>query len=368
MSRAAQISVEGTSVQRSPAGGAPVRLAVLGAGTIGRRHIGHIQAQDCCTLLAVVDPSPEAEQFADRLGARWYPSLDALLAAGQPPRMPDGIIVATPNRMHVAQGLQCLEAGIPVLVEKPLADDVADATSLVEAAERAGVALLTGHHRRHNPLVHAARQSIDDGCIGTVVAVHASCWFYKPAAYFEPAWRRQAGAGPVLTNLIHDVDLLRYLCGEVVSVQAMDSNAQRGHAVEETAVALLRFASGALGTMTVSDTIVSPWSWEFTSGENPAYTRTDESCLMVGGTRGSLTIPHLDLWRHTTKPDWWEPLARERRPADADDPLAVQIRNFCGVIRGTEQPKVSGREGLATLKVIAAINRAAETGGLVDVG
>ena len=165
------------------------------------------------------------------------------------------------------------------------------AARLVEAAEAAGVALLTGHHRRHNPLMRQAKEAIDSGRLGQIVAVHGICWFYKPDDYFDAEWRRKKGAGPVFLNLIHDVDNLRYLCGDVVAVQAQETNALRGNEVEDAAVILLRFASGVLGTVNVSDEIVSPWSWELTSGENPAYTHTAESCYQIGGTRGSLTDP-----------------------------------------------------------------------------
>ena len=161
------------------------------------------------------------------------------------------------------------------------------------------------------------------------------------------------------------MDLLRYLCGEVVAVQAAQSNALRGHAVEETAVIILHFASGALGTVTVSDAIQSPWSWEFTSGENPAYTHTQETCYMIGGTRGSLAIPQLDVWSHPHQPSWWSPLERERLEVTLEDPLGLQIANFCGVIRGIAAPLVTGREGLNTLKVIEAVKQAASSGALV---
>ena len=341
----------------------PAQLVVMGAGLIGRRHIDHVLDQDCASLLAVVDPAPSAEALAAQSGAAWYPSLAALLAVSRP----DGVIIATPNQMHVEHGLACIKAGIPVLVEKPIADDVDAAARLVQTAERLGVALLVGHHRRHNPLMQQARKAIDDGRLGTLVAVHAACWFYKPDDYFDVAWRREKGAGPVFINLIHDVDLLRYLCGEVVSVQAMDSNAQRGHAVEDAAAILLRFESGVLGTITVSDTIVSPWSWEFTSGENPAYSHTPESCYMIGGTRGSLSAPYLDLWHNEAAPSWWAPIVRERLPVAAADPLGLQVQNFCAVIRGTAEPVVSGREGLGTLQVIAAVKEAAATGRMVEI-
>ena len=338
-------------------------LAVLGAGLIGKRHIEHIRQLDCAELAAVVDPSDPARALAAEIGVRWYPSFAAML----PHERPEGVIIATPNQLHVGAGLEVVEAGIPLLVEKPLADSVAEATLLVDAAERAGVPLLTGHHRRHNPLMQAARQAIQDGRLGRVVSVHAQFWLYKPDAYFDVPWRREPGAGPVLLNLVHDIDLLRFLCGDVAEVQAMASNAQRGHPVEETAVILLRFTNGVLGTANVSDTIVAPWSWEFTTGENPAYTHTQEVCYLIGGTRGSLSVPSLDLWRNPAEPSWWEPIERQRLPVAQQDPLALQVRNLCAVVRGTASPVVSGREGLETLRVIEAVKRSAATGQAVPV-
>lgn len=344
-------------------GANPVRLAVLGAGLIGSRHIEHVLNEPCSELVAIVDPLPVGKTLAEKKGVRWYPDFAAIPPADRP----EGAIIATPNRMHVANGLECIAAGVPILVEKPLADNVADATKLVEAAEKAGVPLMVGHHRRHNPLIQEAKKAINTGRLGQVISVQGTCWFYKPDDYFDITWRREKGAGPVFLNLIHDVDLLRHLCGEVVAVQAMESNARRGYAVEETAVILLRFASGALGTVNVSDTIVAPWSWECTAGENPVYPHTTESCYVIGGTRGSLTVPYLDLWHNPAKPGWWEPLERERLSFTGKDPLGLQIQNLCDVIRGQAQPVVSGREGVNALKVIAAVKEAAATGGKVNV-
>ena len=339
------------------------RIAVSGAGLIGRRHIQHIVAEPCAALACIVDPDPAARSIAEQHSVPWYPSLAAMIGAGRP----DGVILATPNQLHVEGGLECVAAGLPVLVEKPIADSVAAGTMLVEAAEAAGIPLLVGHHRRHNPLIMAAKSAIDAGRLGRIVSVHATCWFFKPDDYFAPAWRRQPGAGPILVNLIHDVDLLRHLCGEVATVQAIESSAIRGHAVEESAAIILRFRSGALATINVSDTTVAPWSWEFTSGENPAYTHTPEQSYMIGGTEAALAIPTLDLWRHDTRPDWWQPLRRERLDFTAQDPLALQIQNFCAVIARTAPPVVSGREGLATLRVIEAIKQAASTGHAIHV-
>lgn len=342
---------------------APAKIAVMGAGLIGKRHAAHVRAEPGAVLSAIIDPAPAGKAFAEEIGVAWYPGFDALPVAEKP----DGVIVATPNQLHVANGLELVAAGIPMLVEKPLADSVDSARTLVRAADAADVPLLVGHHRRHNPMIRKAREAIDAGRLGRILTLNGQFWLVKPDEYFDVDWRRQEGAGPVLINLIHDIDLFRYLCGEIVGVQALVSNTVRGNPAEETAVAILRFANGALGTVSASDTVVSPWSWELTTGENPAYPRQDQSCYQIGGTHGSLTIPALELWSHPDKRGWWEPLRRERIPFVPEDPLQAQIRHFCAVIRGEEAPLVSGREGLATLAVIEAMKRAARSGAPVEI-
>jgi len=341
-----------------------VKLAVAGAGLIGQRHIERVLEEPMAQLSAIVDPSPIGRDLAGRLGTTWFESLEALLAEDRP----DGLIVATPNQIHVPNGLLTVAARVPTLMEKPIADDVADGSRLVEAAEAAGVPLLVGHHRRYNPMIRKAKEVVESARLGRVIAVHGHFWLTKPEEYFDVVWRRQKGGGPVFLNLIHDVDLFRYLLGEITSVQAQESNAVRGNAVEETAVILLRFASGALGSVTVSDCIPAPWSWELTTGENPSFPQQSEACYQIGGTLGSLTIPQLELWSYPAKRGWLEPLARERLSFTAEDPLKAQIRHFCDVIRGLASPMVSGREGLQTLKVVEAIKQAALSGQPVAVG
>ena len=340
-----------------------VRLAVLGAGLIGKRHIHHVLAEPLAELSAIVDPTDAAKAIATERGVRWSASLGELLAIDRP----DGLVVATPNQVHVQNGLEAVAAGLATLIEKPIADDIASGTRLVEAAEAARVPLLTGHHRRHNPMIQKAKAILDGGRLGRVLAAHAMFWLYKPDAYFDVGWRREAGGGPVFLNLIHDVDNLRYLLGDVAAVQARESNAVRGHPVEETSVVLLEFKSGVLATCSVSDSVVGPWSWEHSAGENPDFPREDQFCCLVGGTEGSLSIPGLELWHNRGPRSWLSPFDRTRETFDRDDPLALQIRNFCRVIRGEEQPVVSGREGLETLKVIMAVKQAARTGRTVEL-
>ena len=339
------------------------KLAVLGAGLIGKRHIEHILAVPDAKLHAIVDPSPAGREFALAQGHAWYPDFASMLAQGKP----DGVIVATPNQLHIQHGMEAIAAGLPALIEKPLCDDIIAGEAMVVAAEHAGVPLLTGHHRRHNPMIQRAKGIIDAGKLGQLVTVHGFFWLMKPDEYFDAAWRREPGAGPVLLNLAHDIDLLRYLCGEVEAVQAFQSNSVRNFKVDETTVVVLKFANGMLGTMNVSDTVVAPWSWEQTTGENPVYPHTDQSCYHIAGTHGALSVPRLELWTNAQKRSWWEPFTVERVITTDADPLRLQIEQFCRVIRGEEPPLVSGREGLMTIKVIAAVQRAASTGAMIRI-
>lgn len=331
------------------------RLAVVGAGLIGQRHAAHVTDQ--AILHAIVDPAPAARDIADRYGVARYSNLQAMLDESPP----DGIILATPTPLHFEQAMCCVNAGIAALIEKPVTSDTTDGKELVTAADRAGVPLLVGHHRRHNPIIQAARQVIESGRLGTIISTQATCWLFKPDPYFDVTWRREKGAGPILTNLIHDVDLLRYLCGDISFVQAAQSSRQRGFDNEDTAAVVIGFANGALGTISLSDTIVAPWSWELTAGENRAYPHTSEAAYLIGGTRGALSLPNLSIWHNGDTPGWWEPIHRETMPTDAADPLARQIIHFCDVITGKAKPLVSAAEGLKTLEVINAIQASAST-------
>ncbi len=337
-----------------------LNIAVAGAGLVGRRHVQLVRESRSCELSAIVDPAPEAADVAREIGVSIYPTLADLFAVENS----DGVIVATPNSLHVENGLDCVEHGVPVLVEKPIADSVEGAIRLVDAAEAAEVQLLVGHHRRHSAILAKVRQVVEDGALGQVVAVMGSALFYKPDQYFEEAvWRREAGGGPILINMIHEVDDLRYLCGEIVAVQAFASNETRDFPVEDTVAINLRFAGGALGAFMLSDTAASARSWEQTSQENAGYAHyPDEDCYLISGTHGSLAVPTMRLKTYGGERSWWEPLREDVIDLDRADPLAQQLEHFCSVICGEVEPLVTGRDGLQTLRATLAIQEAARTG------
>ena len=340
------------------------RIALVGVGVIGRMHAQAIASAPGVTLACMVAPSLEARALADDWGVPWHETIEAMIEAGGV----DGVILATPNPLHAPGALACIAAGLPVLVEQPLAGNLEEARAIVAAADAAGIPVATGHHRRHNPLIAKAKRLIEDGALGRIVAIHGSTWFLKPDSYFEIEWRRQQGAGPVYLNLIHDIDLMMHFCGPVARLQAMASNAVRGFEVEDSATVTLGFASGALGTITISDTAAAPWSWELTARENPAYPASGQDCYWIAGTRGSLALPSLTLWQHPGNPGWHDPISATRFPFDFADPLILQAAQFGRVIRGEEPPLVSARDGLAALEMVEAVKQAARTGQMVVPG
>ncbi len=344
-----------------------LKIAILGAGLIGRQHMLRIQASPSCEPAAVVDPAPAARAVANEAGVPYFESLAQLFARSRP----DGVIIGTPNAFHVQQALECLAAGVPALIEKPVAHTLEEGERLVRALDGADVPFLVGHHRAHSPIMALAREVVRDGRLGRLVAVNGSAMFCKPDDYFaEAPWRREPGGGPVLINMIHEIDNLRSLCGEICEVQAIMSNATRGFDVEDTAALIFRFAGGALGTFLLSDTVASPRSWEQTSQENQAYaTHPDEDCYILAGTMGSLSVPTMRLRRYADPSDrsWWKPFQTEVLDLRREDPLAVQIEHFAAVIRGETQPLVSVRDGVQNLRVVEAIRRAARESRAVPV-
>ena len=349
------------SVSRASKAGAGKRsrLAIVGMGLVGRRHAAAINQISSVEICAVVDADDAITAQVANAGIESYNDLCAMINATRP----DGIILSTPTNLHMSQALACIESGIPVLIEKPIAHDLAAAQSIVSKSDALGVPVMVGHHRRFNPIIQKAKDVLTQGLIGKIRVVDAKCWFAKPNDYFETApWRKINGAGPVSINLVHDIDLLRFLCGEIIEVKAMMAPSARGHDIEDVAVAIFRFENGALGTVSVSDNAVSPWSWEVTSGEYPIYPFTGQSAYQIGGSRGALSVPDLKIWQHEGEPDWWSSIDSATLSVAMADPLVNQIKHFAAVIQGEAKPLVSGYEGLCTLAVIDAMREAAKTG------
>ncbi|TGJ87551.1 hypothetical protein E0Z10_g1204 [Xylaria hypoxylon] len=402
----------------------PVGIAIIGfGGLIGRRHTAHVLSNASAVLLAVVDGAPGAAELASQLapGIPYYPSVSEMLSASATAdkSTPEAAIVCTPNAYHVSVALELADAGVHLLVEKPLADTKAAARTLVDRVHEMGIKLLVGHHRRFNPYVVAARKvlmaseekpdtAVGPG-VGSVTAISGLWTTYKPEPYFVAApWRRsrRQGGGPVMINFVHEVDILQYFLGPIVRVSAekilgrVGVGASDADAAEDGAALTLRFASGAVGSLILSDGVVSPHFFEAGTGENPMlprarrplYDHLDESdnskierkeqeeepvdVYRIFGTHGTLSVPDMTLWTCGEKPRSWENELKVQRVELNDDPRAPfdrQLDHFIAVVRGEvpikNGPGCTGEEGLRVIAVCEAVIEALDDaeGGRVIV-
>lgn len=343
-----------------------LKLAVVGPGLMGQNHIDLIGNSHRCELVGIVCPVQDQHHLVlESHRSIAYPDLLTCLTKTQP----SGIIISSPNIFHYEQARLCIEAGIPVLIEKPITTDIDQAQHLVDLAARHGAKVMVGHHRAHSPLLKTARQVVQDGLLGNLIALQGSAIFFKPAEYFAAGpWRTKEGGGPILINLIHEIGIMRSLCGEIAGVHALASRHARNFEVEDTVAITIAFKSGALGSFMLSDAAASVRSWEQTSQENPIYpTYGDEDCYHLAGTRGSLAIPTMRLKRAPTgqEPSWTKPLIEETLNVDRIDPLTAQLDNFLDVILGLAEPVVSAFDGWQNLRVTEAIRQSAKSQAMV---
>lgn len=336
-------------------------VAVIGAGLIGRMHIDRALKHADVKLVGIADPTPEGKEVAVSAGVPWFSDYAEMIEVSKP----RGAVVATPNVTHARIAVDCLERGVPVIVEKPIAETLDEAQRICAASARTGYPVLVGHHRRYNPITRRAKEFITSGRIGVPVTATVLSTWLKPDDYFSVTWRRERGGGPILINLIHDIDLLRFLFGEIESVQAMVSSGIRGFAVEDTSAVICRFRNGALGAISVSDTAAAPWNWDLAAGEAERFPQQDVNSHYLSGTLGSLTLPRLEVWEYRSGRGWHDPLTSERTALRRGCPYTEQWRHFRALIEGREPAVCSAQDGLRTLEATLAVPAAAASGKAV---
>ena len=331
-----------------------VGLAVAGLGWIGRKHADLINANSACSLVGLCDSDASHRPVAEEYNVPFYQDLAELLAR----ECPLGVIIATPTAEHSAMAEACAKHSAHVLVEKPIADTLDGANRIIRAASENGIHVLVGHHRRHSPFIQEARSIVKSGALGQLVGVSMLWALMKPENYFEIDWRcRRPGGGPTIINLIHELDSLRFICGEIGRVYAQSSSAVRQLEVEDSLSITLSFKSGALGSILASDTTPSPWSYEASTGDNPHYFHVEENCYHFLGTKSSLAFPRMESWRFAddTQSGWQHAMEKTRNPITRADPLKIQLEHFCRVVNKEEAPVVDGPDGTRSLAVALAV-------------
>lgn len=329
------------------------RLVVAGAGAIGRRHLAHISEHPDLTLAAIVDPNPATAELGDA------PRFDSLHDVSVEA---DGVVIATPTQDHESTFAEAARRGWHALIEKPLAPDLDAVDRMIQTAKSAGVHILTGHHRRFHPKVTALKAILGEGVIGQPVIAAAIWSVRKPDGYFDVGWRKGRDGAPVHMNVSHEVDLLRFLFGEVTRVAGLGGNPARCEGRVESGGAVLEFEGGVTATIAFADTTPSPWGFEHGTGENPNIAHTGQDSLRISGTKGAVEFPSLRVWSGAY--DWSEAPVPKTRGAGDGVPLVLQLEHFARVIAGTELPLNDANSGRETLATTLAIERATWPEGL----
>jgi predicted dehydrogenase len=342
-----------------------ITIGVIGAGLIGRKHLRKIAEHGDFELAGIADVNVD-HVSAEHPKARVFADYRKLLDEARP----EAVLIASPNQLHAENGIECARRGIHILIEKPVTDTIESASALIAEARKGGIKSLVGHHRRHHRQVRTLKTLLCEGRIGDVVGVSAVWATHKPEDYFTVApWRREHGGGPILINLIHEIDFLRFTIGEIVAVEALATNRQRGFAVEDTAAALIEFENGALGSFLISDSAVSPWTTEQGVGESVEFPFSGESNYRFLGRRGSLEFPDLVHWTQAGgAQNWNQPIQSQRIHAPTIDPYVAQLDHFRDVIRGAVPSLQPVEDGVRSVMATLAIAEAAVTGRRVDLG
>lgn len=317
------------------------RILIVGGGLIGIRHLQAVSAHPECTLVGLVDPDLSVQSDAPRFASM-----------SEVPGAVDGVIIATPTHLHAKHGQDAATRGWHVLIEKPVAGTLAEAKELESTLGAAQVRSLVGHHRRYHAPVQQLKTCLADRLIGQVVNVSLLWAMRKPDAYFEGNWRT-AGGSPVLINLVHDIDLLRFVIGEITQTAALRGASLRGTNRIESGAIALAFDTGATGTISFADTTPSPWGFEAATGENPNIGETSQDMIWITGTQGAISFPSMTVWKGT---DWGTaaqsaPLIPAR---NTKAPLEAQLDHFLEVISGAT-PLIDVADATRTLATAQTI-------------
>jgi predicted dehydrogenase len=333
-----------------------IKLAVIGL-RFGQRHVLNIHHESFeHELAAISDLNPEYSALGARLGVPFYQDFREMLSSNKI----DAVIVAVPPHVHAEIGVACMEQGIHVLMEKPIAGSLEDADRLIEAANRHGVHLEIAHMYRFDRGIELAKQKLANDELGQLTGFHIFSTYTKPPGYFKQEWRtkRATGGGPLLTNGIHDIDRLRYVCGDIDSVSAIMVSNVRQFEVEDTMSISIKCKNGAVGTIFLSDCShqVSPFSDHYFGTK--ASLMFNSSSYYIDDPRHELQLVSRDyaMNRHV-----------ETYELKKEDNHVKELHHFCRMLQGQASPRTTGEDGKKTLQALLAIQEAALTQRIVTI-
>jgi predicted dehydrogenase len=344
-------------------------FAIVGCGMIAGFHLKALSEIKGAKVVAVVDSVPAAlERFAkaNELKCELHPSLAPALKQ----KDVDIVIVSTPSGAHMESAVAAAEAGKHVVVEKPLEVNLERCDRIIGACDKNKVKLCAIFPSRFADANMALKKAVDAGRFGRLTLGETTCKWWRPQSYYDQGgWRGTKaldGGGALMNQAIHNVDLLQWMMGPVTHISGYAARlAHERIEVEDTCVACLRFASGALGVM------------QATTSVHPGYPKT----IAIHGDKGSAVIEQEDVLRWDFAPETPEDADIRQRFAQkvgasggASNPAAIsheyhrrQLADFVQAIETGKEPQVDGRESRKAVEIILAVYRSAETGKTVEL-
>lgn len=323
------------------------RLFVVGAGSIGMRHVRNLRQLGVAEIL-VHDSRRERLEAAAGVGATPVADLDDGLARG-----PDGVAVCTPPQFHLDVALRALDAGSHLFVEKPVAATADGVDVLIERAARAGRTLLVGYNLRFHAAVRRVKALLDADAVGRVLSIETHFGHYlpdwRPRQDYRDGYLAQPGSGGLLLDGSHEFDCVRWFGGEAERVVALvDTVSDLGLPEADIVLALLRLRSGAVATVHID-------------------------CVRRGYSRGCTIVGSLGTiaWEltsgirvFTAETGAWR---EERIVPDVNEMYVDEMAHWLACLRGETPPLADGPDGLCTLKLALSAGIAAKTGREIEV-
>ena len=334
-------------------------VGILGCGMIANYHAKAMQELPNVNLVGAFDANTAyGEKFCASYGIHLFSSIEALLNSDI-----DVISICLPSGLHYPLGLECIRHGKHVIIEKPMTFTTAEADEIIAAAEKADVQVTVISQLRYTEAVAHLKKAVEEGWFGKLATADIFMKYYRDPSYYQSSsWKgtfKMDGGGALMNQGIHGVDLLQYLAGPVVSVQALTATRCHSIEVEDTVSALLQFANGAQGVL------------QATTSVYPGFSRKLELC----GTEGTAilnedTISYA-VFRDPDKrlPTGVTTSGTSSRPDGMDHYLhKMQIADFLQSLRENRKPFLNAHEGRKAVEIIEAVYRAAATGEKILLG
>jgi predicted dehydrogenase len=341
-----------------------IRVGILGCGKIARLHaLGYKTAADLCQVTVCCDEYnlELAQKMAADFGAAATNSWQEVIARSDV----DAISICMPPYQHREIALAAAQAGKHVLVEKPMAMNLAECKEMVAAAAQAGTVLMVGQNQRWQPEHVQIKELLDRNVIGRIVAIRFDCNQFISRMYPPDSWifhRELSGGGMIAQTAVHKIDLMRHFFGEIAEVSAFNgytglNPGYKPGGNEDIAAFIMNFANGIVGEA----------FYLFAAYQVPIPTMTSELTIIYGDQG----VIHNVLGWHvysTAVPEYSAGPTKLPIPSyPYSDSLNAETRHFLECIRDGTEPITSGRDNLGTMAVVEALYQAAETKSVVQV-